>query len=102
MTHQTIEQRTRKKLHRMQHDDAREAQRSTPEVLITDLRARLNEQFPNATPDAIETEIERRLARGSHSTSAVVPPNPGIPKDTLAARRAERKKVVASGRNLRR
>lgn len=102
MTFRTTEQRIQNKLHRLKHDDAREAQRSTPEALITELRARLNEQFPAATPEAIEAEIERQLARGSQPTSAVVSPNPGIPKDVLAARRAERKKVVASGRHLRR
>lgn len=102
MANPTNEQRISRKLHRMQHDDAREAQRSTPEALITELRTRLNEQYPNATSEKIEAEIKRRLALGSQPTSAVVPINPGIPKDILAARRTERKKIVASGRNLRR
>jgi hypothetical protein len=102
MTHQTTEQRIRTKLHRMQHDDTREAQRSTPEAITQELRARLNEQFPTRTPAEIEDEIERRLARGSAPTTAVVPPNPGIPSDAQAARRAGRKKQVAAGRHLRR
>jgi hypothetical protein len=102
MTNPTTEQRIGRKLRRMQHDDAREAQRSTPEALISELRTRLNEQYPAATPGEIEAEIERRLARGSQPTSAVVPTNPGVPKDIQAARRTERKRIVASGRNLRR
>jgi hypothetical protein len=102
MTNHAPEQRISRKLHRMRHDDAREAQRSTLEGLITELRARLNEQFPTRTPAEIEDEIERRLAHGSAPTTAVVPPSPGIPKDVRAARRAERKKQVAAGRHLRR
>lgn len=102
MSDRTPEQRIRRKLDRMQHDDAREAEASTPEAIVKAMRARLNEQFPDKSPEEIEAEIERRRAQGSKPTTAVLPPNPGIPKDVQAARRAERKKLVAKNRHLRR
>jgi hypothetical protein len=102
MTDYPIEQRIGRKLRRMQHDDAREAAESTPEAMVKAMREQLNQTFPTATPEEIEAEIARRLARGGKPTTASVPPSPGIPQDVQAARRAERKRVVASNKHLRR
>jgi hypothetical protein len=98
----TFEQRIRKKLHRMEHDDAGEAANSTPDAIVRAMRARLTEEQPQASVKEIEAQIARRVAAGAKPTTAIIKSAPGIPKDVLAARHAERKKTVARGKHLRR
>ncbi|MDO9714290.1 hypothetical protein [Paracraurococcus lichenis] len=86
----------------MAHDDARDAAASTLDAIVRDLREKLNAQFPGASVKQIEAEITRRLAAGAKPTTAVVPVSPGIPKEVLAARRAERRKVVNANHHRRR
>ncbi|MGK7870666.1 hypothetical protein [Falsiroseomonas sp. E2-1-a20] len=98
----TFEQRIQRKLHRMEHDDTREAANSTPDAIVRAMRARLTEEQPQASVPEIEAQVALRIVEGAKPTMAVVKSAPGIPKDVLAARRAERKQIVARGKHLRR
>lgn len=94
--------RIRRKLQRLEHDDAREAVKSTPWAIEKALRARLNETNPETDPQEIERRVALTLERGARPTQPAVVSSAGIPQHVLAARRAERKRVVAQGTSLRR
>lgn len=94
--------RTRRKLRHMEHDDAREVAKSTPEAMERNLRATLNAAHPNASPEEIERLIVFIKLKWSKPTTSVVKRSPVIPKRVLDARRAERKATVAKGREARR
>jgi uncharacterized membrane protein len=98
----TFEQRIQKKLHRMEHDDARDAADSTPDAIIRAMRARLTEEQPQASVEEIEAQVTRQIIAGVKPTKAIAKAPLGIPAQILADRRAERRKLVARGRHLRR
>jgi hypothetical protein len=102
MTSPSPADRIRRKLDRMQHDDAREIAQSTPDAIKKALRIRLNETTPGAAPEEIERRVTMALDKGAKPTTSAVAASPGIPRDVLAARRKERKGLVAKGRPQRR
>lgn len=66
------------------------------------VRARLQEQYPNATVAEIEDAVRRIMTAGAARTTSGPPPALGVPADVQAARRAERRKMVDARRHLRR
>lgn len=98
----THEQRIRRKLRRMEHDDKDEAAKSTLEAIIRAARTRLNETHPDLPPEEIERRVQAMRERGLRPTTATVKSSPGIPADVLAARKVARKAEVAKRRSARR
>jgi len=66
------------------------------------VRARLQEQHPNATVAEIEDAVRRIMTAGAARTTSEPLPALGVPADVQAARRAERRKMVDARRHLRR
>jgi hypothetical protein len=85
-----LEVRLRLKLHRMEHDDRREAAKSSLDCATRTLRQRLVEENPDASPASIEAMVTRRLERGLQPTTDSYPRPQGVPPDVLAARKAVR------------
>jgi hypothetical protein len=98
----THQKRLRQKLRRMEHDDSREALKGTSEAMEQHLRTTLNERQPGAAPEEIERLVGLVMSKGARPTTSVLKSAPGIPQQVIDARRAERKRTVAAGRNRRR
>lgn len=85
----TDEQRIRRKLRRLQHDDDREDAASGMAAITKALRARLQLEFPDALAGEIEQKVAAHMTAGSKPTTAVVLPAVKLPAHARrTARRA--------------
>ena len=100
--YQTHAARIRKPLFEMAAANKREWNEVTAESCEKGVRARLQTQFPDSSPEDIETRVGRIMATGSKPTNTVAPQPEGIPKEVLAARKAERKRRVDANHHIRR
>jgi len=66
------------------------------------VRADLQREKPHLSVGEIDERVKEIVSRGSAPTKALAPKPGQIPKDVLAARKAERKRIVKSNRNRRR
>jgi len=98
----TSASRTRKYLDEMKIANAREEGQVTTKSSGRGVRARLQQQRPDASAEEIETSVARVLAAGAKPSKGSVLTPGTIPTEVAAERKAARKKTVRAGRTYRR
>lgn len=89
--HRSRASRLRAALDQMSKSNRLERGRVNLDGLAKQVRERLQRQYPNATPEQIESRVSLVMTRGSKPTTAKKLEPGTIPIDVLKARKAERK-----------
>lgn len=93
--------RTRRLLDQMDASNHREWAAVTMQSCERDARARIQERFPDETPEQIERRVAFVMKGGAKPTAATLPVPGRIPAEVLAARKADRKRKVKANRRNR-
>ena len=86
----------------MDADNRREQGAVTMKTAERDVRARLQDQYPDDAPEETESRVAKVVAGGAKPTTAPVSKPDPRSAEVHAARRAERKRLVRSNRSTRR